>query len=174
MTPFPKYTKYRDSGVEWLGEVPQHWEVEKGLRYFFETESRSVTGDEELLSVSHLTGVTPRSEKNITMFMAESYEGSKLCEVGDIAINTMWAWMAALGVSRYRGLVSPSYGTYRQKKPERFPRSPHPHGCVSLALHGEFDRHHHESASFVSTFVPAAEVRLPTPRRTRPHRRLPG
>ena len=120
MSEFPRYPKYKDSGVEWLGEVPAHWEVEKGLRYFVETEARSVTGDEELLSVSHLTGVTPRSEKNITMFMAESYEGSKLCEIGDIAVNTMWAWMAALGVSRYRGLVSPSYSTYRQRKPERF------------------------------------------------------
>ncbi len=120
MTAFPKYPKYKDSGLEWLGDVPEHWEVEKGLRYFFETEARSITGDEELLSVSHLTGVTPRSEKNITMFMAESYEGSKLCEVGDIAVNTMWAWMSALGVSRYRGLVSPSYSTYRQKQPERF------------------------------------------------------
>jgi type I restriction enzyme S subunit len=120
VTPFPKYERYKDSGVEWLGEVPEHWEVEKGLRYFVETEERSQKGDEELLSVSHLTGVTPRSEKNITMFMAESYEGSKLCEVGDIAVNTMWAWMAALGVSKHRGLVSPSYGTYRQRKPERF------------------------------------------------------
>jgi type I restriction enzyme S subunit len=120
MSAFPKYERYKDSGVEWLGAVPEHWEVEKGLRYFVETEDRSLKGDEELLSVSHLTGVTPRSEKNITMFMAESYEGSKLCEVGDIAINTMWAWMAALGVSKYRGLVSPSYGTYRQRKPERF------------------------------------------------------
>ena len=120
MTAFPKYERYKNSGVEWLGEVPEHWEVEKGLRYLFETEDRSVKGDEELLSVSHLTGVTPRSEKNITMFMAESYEGSKLCDVGDIAINTMWAWMSALGVSKYRGLVSPSYGTYRQRKPERF------------------------------------------------------
>jgi type I restriction enzyme S subunit len=116
----PRYDRYKDSGIEWLGDVPEHWEVEKGLRYLFETEDRSVKGDEELLSVSHLTGVTPRSEKNITMFMAESYEGSKLCDVGDIAINTMWAWMSALGVSKYRGLVSPSYGTYRQRKPERF------------------------------------------------------
>jgi type I restriction enzyme S subunit len=32
----------------------------------------------------------------------------------------MWAWMSALGVSKYRGLVSPSYSTYRQKRPERF------------------------------------------------------
>jgi len=120
MTSFPKYDRYKDSGVEWLGEIPEHWESEKGLRYFHETEDRSITGEEELLSVSHLTGVTPRSEKNITMFLAESNVGSKLCEIGDIAVNTMWAWMAALGVSNYRGLVSPSYSTYRQKEPERF------------------------------------------------------
>ena len=117
---FPAYENYKDSGIEWLGEIPKHWEAEKGLRYFHETDKRSVTGDEELLSVSHLTGVTPRSEKNITMFLAESQVGSKVCEVGDIAVNTMWAWMAALGVSKYHGLVSPSYSTYRQRKPERF------------------------------------------------------
>jgi type I restriction enzyme S subunit len=114
------HAKLKDSGIEWIGQIPAHWEAAKGLRYFHETDFRSVTGNEELLSVSHLTGVTPRSEKNITMFMAESYEGSKLCEVGDIAVNTMWAWMAALAVSRYRGLVSPSYSTYRQKKPKAF------------------------------------------------------
>lgn len=62
-SPLPKYPAYKDSGVEWLGAVPEHWEVEKGIRYFYETESRSTTGDEELLSVSHLTGVTPRREK---------------------------------------------------------------------------------------------------------------
>jgi type I restriction enzyme S subunit len=33
MSAFPKYERYKDSGVEWLGEVPEHWEVEKGLRY---------------------------------------------------------------------------------------------------------------------------------------------
>ncbi len=112
--------KLKPSGIEWIGDIPVHWEVKPGLTYFKETDVRSITGDEELLSVSHLTGVTPRSEKNITMFMAESYEGSKLCEIGDIAVNTMWAWMAALGVSKYRGLVSPSYNTYRQKLPNPY------------------------------------------------------
>ena len=48
---FPKYDRYKNSGVEWLGEVPEHWKVEKGLRNLFETEDRSVTGDEELLSI---------------------------------------------------------------------------------------------------------------------------
>lgn len=66
-----------------------------------------------MLSVSHKTGVTPRSQKNITMFMAESYEGHKVCRPGDIVVNTMWAWMAAIGVSRHVGIVSPAYGIYR-------------------------------------------------------------
>ena len=64
------------------------------------------------MSVSHITGVTPR-KKNVTMFLAESTIGYKLCKPGDIVINTMWAYMAALGLARQSGLVSPSYGVYR-------------------------------------------------------------
>lgn len=105
--------RLKSSGVEWLGAVPEHWE-EKPAKYFYrEVDERSSSGSEELLSVSHITGVTPRSQKNITMFMASSYVGHKLCRPGDLVINTMWAWMAALGVSRQTGIVSPSYGVYR-------------------------------------------------------------
>ncbi len=103
------YPAYKDSGVEWLGKVPAHWEIRPAKWCFRETDERSETGSEELLSVSHITGVTPRSEKNITMFMAVSNVGHKLCRPGDLVINTMWAWMGALGVARQTGIVSPSY-----------------------------------------------------------------
>jgi type I restriction enzyme S subunit len=83
-------------------------------------DQRSATGGEELLSVSHKTGVTPRSQKNITMFMAETYEGHKTCRPGDIVVNTMWAWMAALGVSKHVGIISPAYGVYRQRRDDEF------------------------------------------------------
>ena len=53
------------------------------------------------------------------MFLAESNIGYKLCRPGDIVINTMWAFMAALGVARQNGLVSPSYGVYRPLDNER-------------------------------------------------------
>ena len=69
--------------------------------------------------MSHITGVTPRSEKNITMFMAVSHVGHKLCKPGDLVINTMWAWMAALGVARQAGIVSPSYAVYRSHRSSR-------------------------------------------------------
>ncbi|MEI6450567.1 MAG: restriction endonuclease subunit S [Actinomycetes bacterium] len=108
-----RYPAYRDSGLTWLGSVPAHWALRRAKYVYREVDERSTTGDEELLSVSHLTGVTPRREKNVTMFLAESNVGHKRCQPHDLVINTMWAWMAALGVSRLTGLVSPSYGVYR-------------------------------------------------------------
>jgi type I restriction enzyme, S subunit len=62
--------------------------------------------------VSHKTGVTPRLQ-HVTMFKAESNVGHKICRPADLAINTMWAFMGALGVSRQLGVVSPAYGVYR-------------------------------------------------------------
>jgi type I restriction enzyme S subunit len=80
-----------------------------------ESLALSQEGTEELLSVSHITGVTPRSEKRVTMIEAESLDGYRLVEPGDLVINMMWAWMGALGVSRYAGIVSPAYSVYRPK-----------------------------------------------------------
>ena len=107
------YPSYADTGFAWLKNIPEHWTLRRAKYLYREVDDRSTTGDEELLSVSHLTGVTLRREKNVTMFMAESNVGHKLCRPDDLVINTMWAWMAALGVATQEGLVSPSYGVYR-------------------------------------------------------------
>ena len=90
------YPAMKDSGVPWLGAVPEHWDLRRAKYFFRESDDRSTTGQEELLSVSHITGVTPRSAKNINMFLAESNVGYKTCRPDDVVINTMWAWMAAL------------------------------------------------------------------------------
>jgi type I restriction enzyme S subunit len=104
----------KESGLPWLGNIPAHWEVKRNKTIFREIDNRSVDGSEELLSVSHLTGVTPRAQKEeVNMFLAESNEGYKRVDIGDLAINTMWAWMGALGFSNYSGIVSPSYNVYR-------------------------------------------------------------
>lgn len=107
----------KPSGVPWLGDIPQHWMIVRAKYLFREADERSAAGREELLSVSHLTGVTPRSEKNVTMFKAASYIGHKLCQPGDLVVNTMWAWMGALGVARHVGIVSPAYAVYRPHRP---------------------------------------------------------
>jgi type I restriction enzyme S subunit len=114
------HVKLKPSGVEWLGETPEHWD-ERPAKYFFrEVDERSQSGEEELLSVSHITGVTPRSQKNVTMFKAESYIGYKLCRADDLVINTMWGWMGALGVAKQTGIVSSSYAAYRPISPDVF------------------------------------------------------
>lgn len=105
--------RLKPSGVEWLEDIPQHWQVKRAKYYLREVNERSLTGEEELLSVSHITGVTPRSQKSVTMFMASSYAGHKLCRPGDLAVNTMWIWMGALGIAKQAGIVSPSYSVYR-------------------------------------------------------------
>jgi type I restriction enzyme S subunit len=105
--------RLKPSGLQWLGDIPEHWESRPAKYFYREVDERSRTGDEEMLSVSHITGVTPRSQKSVTMFLAESNVGHKLCRPGDVVINTMWAWMAALGVAGQAGIVSPSYAVYR-------------------------------------------------------------
>ena len=113
----------KPSGVEWIGEIPAHWEVRRNKRIFRERDDRSETGEEELLTVSHITGVSPRAEKkNVGMFLAETMEGYKHCSAGDLVINTMWAWMGALGVSSFEGIVSPSYNVYELKSSEYMPK----------------------------------------------------
>ena len=93
---------------------PARWPMYRGKQLFKVIDERSEEGTEELLSVSHITGITPRSQKNVTMFKSESLVGYKLCQVGDIAANTMWTWQGAIGVSKYMGVVSPAYNVYRQ------------------------------------------------------------
>jgi type I restriction enzyme S subunit len=104
----------KDSEIDWLGEIPEEWISERGKNLFVETNERSTTGTEELLTVSHITGITPRAMKNVNMFMSESLVDYKICHKGDIAANTMWMWQGAIGVSDYEGVISPSYNTYRQ------------------------------------------------------------
>ena len=107
------YPAMKDSGVTWLGEVPEHWCVKRGKALFRPIDVRSSTGTEELLTVSSERGVVLRSSAAVTMFKAESYVGYKLCWPSDLVINSLWAWSCGLGVSRYHGIVSSAYGVYR-------------------------------------------------------------
>ena len=102
----------RDSGFPWLGQVPKHWRVERSKWLFKERDERIDNDDGEMLTVSHITGVTKRSEKDVNMFEAETTEGYKICKKGDLAINTLWAWMGAMGIAPCDGIVSPAYNVY--------------------------------------------------------------
>lgn len=94
-------------------EAPAHWRRLRNKNLLFESQDLFEDGVEELLSVSHITGVTPRADRAVTMLESESLDAYRAVRVGDLVINTMWAWMGALGVSQFEGVVSPAYGVYR-------------------------------------------------------------
>lgn len=96
-----------------VGITPPDWGIFRAKFLFRERKELSTDGSEELLSASHITGVTRRADKDVGMFLAESHEGYKIVHSGDVVVNTMWAWMGAIGISTLDGLISPSYGVYR-------------------------------------------------------------
>jgi type I restriction enzyme S subunit len=114
------YPAYKDSGVPWLGQVPEHWEV-KGNKFLLqEVNERSEDGSEELLTVSQYTGVTLRRERlageGDLLTNAASLVGYKRVKPGDLVMNIMLAWNGSLGVSSITGIVSPSYCVFRTKR----------------------------------------------------------
>ncbi|KAE8765346.1 restriction endonuclease subunit S [Georgenia thermotolerans] len=111
------YPAYSGAGLPWLDRYPSHWDKRRFKQVLRSVDSRSTTGEEELLTVSSARGVVPRSSQAVTMFKAASYVGHKLASPGDLVINSLWAWGRGLGVSRHFGIVSTAYGVYRQVEP---------------------------------------------------------
>ena len=112
---FPAYSEYKDSGVEWLAEVPKHWTLKRFKQIFTERGERSVDGSEELMSVSAYYGVKPRLETlddGDHLSRADSLEGYKICRTNDLVMNIMLAWNRGLGFSWADGIVSPAYSVF--------------------------------------------------------------
>lgn len=109
---FPRYPAYKDSGIPWLGEVPEHWEVERIKFLFQERDERSISGGEILMGLSKERGVLPRSEMTQGAAEAETREGYKMCNSGNLIMNKMQAWNGVFGVSPDDGIVSPDYAVY--------------------------------------------------------------
>lgn len=112
------YPAMKDSGVPWLGNVPEHWEVLPNRAIFSEVRERDHP-DEEMLSVTITKGVIRQhalledsSKKDSSNQDKSAY---KLVRPGDIAYNKMRAWQGAVGVSKYEGIVSPAYVVQRPR-----------------------------------------------------------
>jgi len=113
------YPAMKDSGVPWLGEVPEHWETKPNRALFAEIKDKNHP-DEPLLSVTISRGVirqcdllSDTSKKDSSNLDKSKY---KLVQPGDIAYNKMRAWQGAVGLSRYRGIVSPAYIIQRPRE----------------------------------------------------------
>ncbi|NMW20672.1 MAG: hypothetical protein HKK67_03375 [Chlorobiaceae bacterium] len=119
------YPAYRDSGLPWLGKVPEHWIINPNRAIFREIND---CGHEEaeMLSVTIKKGIIRQN----TLLSGSSKKDSsrqdksayKLVQPDDIAYNKMRAWQGAIGVSEYRGIISPAYIVMRLRSSLNYPR----------------------------------------------------
>lgn len=97
-----KYSSYKDSGVQWLGEIPSHWEVLRLGSYFSERKEKVSDKDYEPLSVTQ-NGISPQLDN-----VAKTKDGDnrKLVRKNDFVINSRSDRKGSSGVSKYDGSVS--------------------------------------------------------------------
>ena len=114
---FPRYPEYKDSGVEWLGEVPAHWEVEPCRAVFTERSERNdPLVNEDYLSLMANVGVIPYADKgDIGNKKPEDLTKCKLVFAGDLVINSMNYGIGSYGLSIYTGICSPVYIVLKPK-----------------------------------------------------------
>ena len=105
------YPVYKPSGVEWLGDVPAHWEMRK-LRHTLRAVTERNHPDLPLLSVVREKGVVLRdisSKDENHNFIPDDLTNYKVVRRGHFAMNKMKAWQGSYGVSKFDGVVSPAY-----------------------------------------------------------------
>lgn len=102
----------KDSGIEWIGMIPEHWKVMRIKNLLKERNERSEDGIEEPLSMSQKLGLIPTKFMDTIPNIASSFIGAKLAYVNDLVFNKLKAHLGVFSVSHYDGLVSPDYAVY--------------------------------------------------------------
>lgn len=111
---FPAYPAYKYSSVEWLGDIPSHWNIKK-FRYVFEESPEKITDEVvgDMLSVSGYRGIEVKQyDDEGRRRTDEELFGYRVVRPGQLVVNTMWLNYAGLGVSEHEGHVSPAYRSY--------------------------------------------------------------
>jgi type I restriction enzyme, S subunit len=104
----------RDSGVEWLGAIPEEWATRR-VKYLFSliTDAAPEDNDFELLALYTDIGVKPRKELEARGNNSTTTDNYWIVKSGDLVVNKLLAWMGAFGVSEYEGVTSPAYDILR-------------------------------------------------------------
>ena len=109
---YKKYPKYKKIGIEWLGEIPEHWEVR---RLKFILNERNILNKnkkiKQILSLSMYDGVILYNNRELKggNKAKEDISSYKIVWKNDIVINSMNIIAGAVGISKYEGIVSPVY-----------------------------------------------------------------
>ena len=106
----------KDSGIEWIGQIPAEWSVKKVKHGFFRSKSEAHQEDPVVLSLAR-SGVKVRDISNNEGQMAESYYNYNSVMPGDLLLNPMDLYSGAnCSVSEVSGVISPAYINLRHKK----------------------------------------------------------
>ena len=106
---FPRYPEYKDSGVEWLEEVPAHWDARR-LKFLFTLQKRAPREDDGIVTAFRDGEVTLRSNRRTEGFTNAIHEiGYQGVRRGDLVIHAMDAFAGAIGVSDSDGKSTPVY-----------------------------------------------------------------
>jgi len=106
-----KTRKMKDSGVEWIGEIPENWRIQNLKSILVErNENNKPVKTDFILSLTNDRGVIPYSEKgDIGNKSKDDLTGYKLAYPNDIVLNSMNVIIGSVGLSKYFGAVSPVY-----------------------------------------------------------------
>ncbi|MFT4638704.1 MAG: type I restriction enzyme S subunit [Verrucomicrobiales bacterium] len=116
MSAFPKYDQYKDSDVEWLGQIPQHWDVERA-RYIFRKEERPPTKGDGVVTAYRDGQVTLRTLRRAEGYTVAILEhGYQAVRNGDLVIHGMDAFAGAIGVAEASGKWTPEYSVLTPKR----------------------------------------------------------
>lgn len=103
------YPAYKDSSVEWLGDVPEHWEIRRA-KWLFRKEERPIRSEDEVITCFRDGVVTLRSNRRTRGFTESIKEiGYQGIRRGDLVVHAMDAFAGAIGVSDSDGKGSPVY-----------------------------------------------------------------
>ncbi|MBE6100670.1 MAG: restriction endonuclease subunit S [Selenomonas ruminantium] len=112
----------KDSGVEWLGYIPEHWPTMRCKMLFTELDLRSLDGSETHLSMSQKYGLIPEEKLKERHTVSESYAGAKICHKNDLVLNRLKAHLGVFALAPQLGVVSPDYTVLRVKEEKILPK----------------------------------------------------
>ena len=101
----------KDSGVDWIGTIPENWNVVKTGRLFREN-NRCPIGNDVPLSLSQADGLVATADMKESSLETSSYDNWKRVEIGDLVLNRFKAHLGVLFAAKLTGIVSFHYGVY--------------------------------------------------------------
>ena len=104
----------KDSGIEWIGEIPVHWDVLKTGRLFKEN-NRKPFGNDTPLSLSQVDGLIATDDMKESSLKTATYDNWKRVEIGDLVLNRFKAHLGVLFAATLTGIVSFHYGVYNAR-----------------------------------------------------------